>query len=119
MKIKRLTSPVKEPYWEYDAAGLDEKHFKGFDVVRFECSYKNKSGEKIYPRLYEIKSDVALTMCRRDQKNPALILVPFDQCSIAEELMGEKEAPKQPGIRPARPTQGSLFRTDQHGDIIL
>lgn len=80
MNIKVLTSPVKEPYWKFKAAGLDEKHFKEADAVHFTCSFKDKYGDKMFPGVYEMKSDIALSFCKRDEKNPKLVLVPFDQC---------------------------------------
>ena len=91
IKIKVLTSPIREPFRLYNGAGLGLHHFYEAENLQFECSYKDKDGTRKYPFIYEVNCKEALeSYPRYTQKDGRILVVcPFAKLKTVSEFYKE------------------------------
>lgn len=86
--LKILKSPIKEPFWKYQAFGLKKFHFFEARRLQVRCDYLDKSGNLTFPYIYEIDTEEYL-------KNPKswknLFLVPVSRLEKVKLRTGIKD----------------------------
>jgi hypothetical protein len=111
--------PIKEPYWNARAAGLNTLFFAGVDFVHFTCSYRNLEGIAMFPHLYEVDVKRAKTCYKthrvilkdrfgKTSQGPLLFLCPFEDLKIIKKgVTPNGTAKSSKRVKPTRNRAGA------------
>ena len=70
------TLKIREPWWKEKAIGISPQNIK--DETLIEITYKNKSGERVYPYVYSISGeDIKCRPIKYAKDGTPLYIVPI------------------------------------------
>lgn len=68
---------IKEPIWKDRSVGLSVDEASIYETVSVKITYKNTRGERVFPGIYVMNTQKALTYPRMSRRGKLLVLIPI------------------------------------------